>query len=36
MVSSMFHMMAEAHGKKDIAKEFNTLGMHFNPNALLY
>ena len=22
--------------KKDIAKEFNTLGMHFNPNALLY
>ena len=22
--------------KKDIAKEFNTLGMHFNNNALLY
>ena len=22
--------------KKDIAKEFNTLGMHFNHNALLY
>lgn len=22
--------------KKDIAKELNTLGMYFNPNALLY
>ena len=33
MEASILHRLIEAHGKKDIDKEFNTLGLHFAQNA---